>query len=196
VFLIQGSGRRRWRIGAARASSRAAGDLLYLPPGVRHDGVALEPCFTTRSGFRRAARRGAPARRFPRLAARARLPDARYRDPGCGRRGAQRRYRTRWSRSPRACFGRIRWTRAEVASFLGQHLSMPKPHVVFEPRRPRRGGTVRLDPKSPAPLPRLALFHQWRRAHRPGTRRGCAGACSPTSALQQAPRLPGRGSGD
>ena len=44
--------------------------------------------------------------------------------------------------------GRIRWTRADVAAFLGEYLSMPKAHVVFQPGRARRGGTVRLDLKS------------------------------------------------
>jgi 50S ribosomal protein L16 3-hydroxylase len=44
--------------------------------------------------------------------------------------------------------GRIRWTRADVASFLGEYLSMPKAHVVFEPGPTRRGATVRLDLRS------------------------------------------------
>ena len=38
-------------------TSRDPGDLLYLPPGVEHDGVALEQCFTYSIGFR--APRGA-----------------------------------------------------------------------------------------------------------------------------------------
>jgi 50S ribosomal protein L16 3-hydroxylase len=45
--------------------------------------------------------------------------------------------------------GRIRWSRADVASFLGEYLTMPKPHVVFSAgRRPARAGMVRLDPKT------------------------------------------------
>src|SRR5205085_10430005 len=46
VFLLQASGRRRWRIGRRANWVASAGDLVYLPPGVRHDGVALEPCTT------------------------------------------------------------------------------------------------------------------------------------------------------
>jgi len=77
VFLVQGAGRRLWRIERARRFSlveRAPlkliedfspqeeyllepGDLLYLPPGWGHDGIALGECFTCSVGFR--APRGA-----------------------------------------------------------------------------------------------------------------------------------------
>src|SRR5438067_2508817 len=46
VFLLQGSGRRRWRIAGGASWIASAGDLVYLPPGMRHDGVALDRCFT------------------------------------------------------------------------------------------------------------------------------------------------------
>lgn len=72
VFLLQGSGRRRWEIGPADGDHRdregldirmlenfeptevyelEPGDMLYLPPGVPHNGVALEPCLTFSFGF-------------------------------------------------------------------------------------------------------------------------------------------------
>lgn len=72
VFLLQTMGRRHWSI-AERGSleTRAdspidmlssfspeqewtlePGDMLYLPPGVAHHGVALEPCMTYSVGFR------------------------------------------------------------------------------------------------------------------------------------------------
>lgn len=74
VFLLQGLGRRRWRIGGA-AETRPAwlpdqplklladfrpaedwvlepGDMLYLPPGWAHDGVAEDDCLTFSIGFR------------------------------------------------------------------------------------------------------------------------------------------------
>jgi 50S ribosomal protein L16 3-hydroxylase len=72
VFLLQGLGRRRWRI-ARRFDERhrpgldlrvlrgfaseqewvlEPGDMLYLPPGVAHHGVALEECLTYSIGFR------------------------------------------------------------------------------------------------------------------------------------------------
>ena len=72
VFLIQVAGRRRWRVGrSARPSLRTdvplkmlaefeprhewllgPGDMLYLPPGWGHDGVAEGPCMTASVGFR------------------------------------------------------------------------------------------------------------------------------------------------
>lgn len=77
VFLLQASGVRRWSIDLHVERSRAilpdselriladfnatdtwdlqAGDLLYLPPGVPHHGVACEePCTTWSIGFRAA----------------------------------------------------------------------------------------------------------------------------------------------
>jgi 50S ribosomal protein L16 3-hydroxylase len=72
VFLLQGRGRRRWRIETdpvlrfrpgldLRILATFApehewilepGDMLYLPPGVAHHGVALEDCLTYSIGFR------------------------------------------------------------------------------------------------------------------------------------------------
>lgn len=79
VFLIQGRGRRRWRIGQrcddttplrAHADLKlladfeeqavydlGPGDILYVPPGVAHDGVALDDdCMTLSIGFRAPSR--------------------------------------------------------------------------------------------------------------------------------------------
>jgi 50S ribosomal protein L16 3-hydroxylase len=73
VFLLQASGRRRWRIGAQKDLSLRddvplkilanfaptqqfdlePGDMLYLPPRYAHDGVALDnDCQTYSIGFR------------------------------------------------------------------------------------------------------------------------------------------------
>jgi len=73
VFLIQAQGRRRWRIGAQKDAVMRqdvplkiianfapteefvleAGDMLYLPPGWAHDGVAVGgDCVTCSVGFR------------------------------------------------------------------------------------------------------------------------------------------------
>ena len=79
VFLIQGRGRRRWRIGQRCDDATALrphqdlrllaefdeqavydlgpGDILYVPPGVAHDGVALDDdCMTLSIGFRAPSR--------------------------------------------------------------------------------------------------------------------------------------------
>ncbi|CAN5173909.1 cupin domain-containing protein [soil metagenome] len=72
VFLIQVQGRRRWRIGRQKDAQLQAdvplkiianfvpeaeyllepGDMLYLPPGWAHDGVAEGECMTCSVGFR------------------------------------------------------------------------------------------------------------------------------------------------
>ncbi len=72
VFLIQGMGRRRWQIAERYDETLRKGvdlkilksfvpkqewilepgDMLYLPPGVAHHGVALENCMTYSVGFR------------------------------------------------------------------------------------------------------------------------------------------------
>ena len=87
VFLLQIQGRRRWRIGrAARPLLRddvplkmlagfvasqewllEAGDMLYLPPGWGHDGVAVGPCVTASVGFRAPAAAALAAETLQRL---------------------------------------------------------------------------------------------------------------------------------
>ncbi len=92
VFLIQGLGLRRWAIDArahpdvrfrdhvplkllrafrpSHEWTLAPGDLLYLPPGVPHDGIAIGECMTFSVGMR------APATAELRLDLAARLAEA------------------------------------------------------------------------------------------------------------------------
>jgi 50S ribosomal protein L16 3-hydroxylase len=152
VFLLQGGGRRRWTLtGSGKKSVYTAhpGDLLYLPPGWRHDGVALDPCFTYSIGFR--APRGAElgAAFLDWLHERG-LPDARYRDPRLAPARRPARIPGEMVAFAAAALRRIRWSRRDVAAFLGGYLSMPKPHLVFRPQaaRPPGAGMVRLDLKT------------------------------------------------
>lgn len=74
VFIIQGQGRRRWRVGDREAINSfqpcadltlieqdftavidevlEPGDILYIPAGCPHDGIALEPSLNYSVGFR------------------------------------------------------------------------------------------------------------------------------------------------
>lgn len=73
VFLVQGKGRRRWKVGKPGNHTPAfvhpqiaqiepfeplidvvlePGDILYVPPGWPHEGVAEENCLTYSVGFR------------------------------------------------------------------------------------------------------------------------------------------------
>ena len=145
VFLIQGTGRRRWRIGK-RTFIAEPGDLIYVPPGLEHDGVALEPCFTYSVGFR--APRGAElgAAFLDWLHERG-LPDARYRDPGLRPAANAGRIPPGMVRFAKHFLSRIRWRREDVARFLGEYLTQPKPHVVFRPAA-AKGAWIRLDAKT------------------------------------------------
>jgi 50S ribosomal protein L16 3-hydroxylase len=148
VFLLQGPGRRRWTVwGPSRkAYVCEPGDLLYLPPGMKHDGVALEPCFTYSVGFR--APRGAElAAAFLDWLNERGLPDAQYRDPRLAPTGAPARIPARLVDYAQRVLSRIRWSRADVQAFVGEYLTLPKPHVVFR-RAPGRGTRLRLDTKT------------------------------------------------
>ena len=156
VFLLQGAGRRLWRVwfrGKILRHIAQPGDLLYLPPGLQHDGVALEPCFTYSVGFRapRDAELGAAFLDF--LHERG-LPDGRYRDPDLAPARRVAEVPPRMLRHVEKALRRIRWSRDDVTRFLGEYLTAPKPHTVFKKpapstrrrRRPLRGAVVRLDP--------------------------------------------------
>src|SRR5688572_5247678 len=154
VFLLQGPGRRRWRIWSLKSEKYSyvaePGDLLYLPPGWRHDGVALEPCFTYSIGFRAPRGRELGAAFLDWLHERG-LPDAAYRDAGL-------RPTLRPGRIPASllsfaekALNRIDWTRADTHRMLGEYLSTPKPHVVFARSRariPLTRARLRLDAKT------------------------------------------------
>jgi len=156
VFLVQGRGRRRWRISRQRDLALVpgidlrilerfeperewvleAGDVLYLPPGVAHEGVALDECMTWSVGFRAPSDHELVAAFLDYLHEKLE-PAGRYADPG-----------TRAVRHPGEVpealedhvgqvLSGIRWTRRDVRSFAGRHLSEPKAQVVFTvPRRP------------------------------------------------------------
>jgi len=157
VFLVQGRGRRRWRLARQRPFALVKdaqlkliadftaedevvlgpGDLLYLPPGWGHDGAALEPCFTYSVGFR--APRGVElATAFLDFLHERGLPDAEYRDPDLRPASRPAHIGTGMIAYAAQQLARIRWGRSDVEEFLGQFLSTPKPNVVF------RGSTARI----------------------------------------------------
>jgi 50S ribosomal protein L16 3-hydroxylase len=191
VFLLQGRGRRRWRVwfrGRVLEYLAGPGDLLYLPPALKHDGVALDPCYTYSIGFR--APRGAElAAAFLDWLHERGLADALYRDPGL-----------RPARSPAAlpaemlAFARrslrsISWKDADVADFLGRHLTEPKAHVVFRPTRSRLAlaqARLRLDPKTQLLYSGRAFFANGERIEVP------AGARAILKALAERRSIDGR----
>jgi 50S ribosomal protein L16 3-hydroxylase len=154
VFLLQGPGRRRWRIwlpdGKINEYVLGPGDLLYLPPGLKHDGVALEPCFTYSIGFRTPRGTELAAAFLDWLHERG-LPNARYADPGLAPTSRPARIPAGMNLFARNFLRRIRWNASDTAVFLGEYLSTPKPHVVFRPNTARRAlaaSHVVLDPRT------------------------------------------------
>jgi 50S ribosomal protein L16 3-hydroxylase len=151
VFLLQGSGRRRWRVWDPRGRSveefvSGPGDLLYLPPGWKHDGVALDACFTCSIGFRapRGAELGAV---FLDVLHERGLPEAAYRDPHLAPAGRPARIPPQMVRFCAGVLQGIRQRKGDAIEVLGRYLTEPKAHVVFRPSR-GRGPVVALDPKT------------------------------------------------
>jgi 50S ribosomal protein L16 3-hydroxylase len=157
VFLLQAHGQRRWRVQRnpdpacldGLPIQRLArfrpdeewvlgpGDMLYLPPGVAHDGVAQGECMTCSIGFRTPSWDDL-ANIWTELQAeqRRRQPGA-YRDPGLVPSAHPARLPSRLVASAVRELGRWRPSRVDVATALLRQLSEPKPRVIFErPRHP------------------------------------------------------------
>jgi 50S ribosomal protein L16 3-hydroxylase len=150
VFLLQVQGRRRWRIsGQRRVALRAGqplpllagfrpsrewmlgpGDVLYLPPGVPHEGTAVGECITCSIGFRAPTWAELLDPWFAAFAERARLP-GRYTDAGDPPAARPAVLPEAMVRRVHTALARARPTRADTARFLLEHLSEPKPGVVF-----------------------------------------------------------------
>ena len=152
VFLLQGEGRRRWRIGRQRDLALkpglpvkilarfhpqheyvlSPGDMLYLPPDVAHDGVALDACTTYSIGFRAPAAQELATAFLDWLRDRIDL-QGRYADPD---RSVQRTP-ARIGRDLRAyakdSLKRVSWSEEALERFLGCYLTEPKPTVTFSP---------------------------------------------------------------
>lgn len=164
VFLLQGTGRRRWRIGRPRDLSLKAnlplkilarfrpecdcvlepGDMLYLPPAIAHDGVAIDTCSTYSIGFRAPSAQEL-ATSFvdwlrDRIALGGYYTDARRKPvqhPARIDRDLQA-YAT-------ATLRRLAWDERAAARFLGSHLTEPGPTVAFTAPAPvlRRESFIR-----------------------------------------------------
>lgn len=156
VFLLQGPGRRRWKVSRPRPWRLDAtaplkilrdfrpeqswvlgpGDMLYLPPGWGHDGVALEPGQTYSVGFRAPSDQELAREFLAYLQERIERP-GRYRDPGRAPPRHPAEVPANMVRRSAALVAGIRWHARDVARFLGEYLTTPKPQVVFaRPRRP------------------------------------------------------------
>ncbi|VCU70711.1 50S ribosomal protein L16 arginine hydroxylase [Pigmentiphaga humi] len=161
VFLLQGAGRRRWRIGKQKNLDLdpdaplkilrtfepteefvlEPGDMLYLPPAYAHDGIAEGECMTISIGFRSPSllelARGMLESASDELGQQA--PAAlrgHYRDAGQPAARHPAELPASLIDSALAAVAAVRHDRAAAARYLGCWLTEPKPEVVFEPADP------------------------------------------------------------
>jgi 50S ribosomal protein L16 3-hydroxylase len=163
VFLLQATGRRRWRYGRqADLSLRphlplkilqhfaptddatlAPGDMLYLPPDIAHDGVAVDECTTYSIGFR------APlyqeiVEAFVDHLRDSIVVEGRYADPDLRATSRPGRIDAALRRKLQRAIAELRWDANETARFVGRFLTEPRPDVVFAaPARASRKAFVR-----------------------------------------------------
>ncbi|QID18095.1 cupin domain-containing protein [Nitrogeniibacter mangrovi] len=152
VFLLQGIGQRRWRIGR-QADRRLVedaplkiladfqpeydwilepGDMLYLPPEWAHDGVAMGECMTYSIGFRSPSAEEL-VREFLEYLQDRLCMDGLYRDPDLKSQRNSARISDDMIDRVGAMIARLHWSRSDVGDFLGHYLSEPKANVFFEP---------------------------------------------------------------
>jgi 50S ribosomal protein L16 3-hydroxylase len=175
VFLVQGSGHRLWRLARPRPFALLAdaplrliedfraeeeyllgpGDMLYLPPGWGHDGVALDSCFTYSVGFRAPLGAELAASFLDYLHERG-LPDAAYRDPDLRATRHPARIAAEISAFAQRLLSRISWRKTDVEDFIGRYLSTPKPNIVFSPSR---RNSVWIEDKTVALHPKTQLLY-------------------------------------
>lgn len=170
VFLLQAHGQRRWRIGRQQDRTLleglpvrilanfapeeeyvlAPGDMLYLPPGWAHDGVAVGECMTYSIGFRQPARGELARELLQRLSDEAQdlLGDAPYRDPRQSAVDNPGEIPAPMQAFARDALERTLRQPHQLDMLLGELLTEPKPDVWFTPSQasaPAAPAAVTLD---------------------------------------------------
>ncbi|MEP7138998.1 MAG: cupin domain-containing protein [Caldimonas sp.] len=171
VFLLQVAGRRRWRVGrsadpawrrdvplkmlrgfvASHDWVLEPGDMLYLPPGWGHDGIAVGECLTASIGFRAPVESGLAAELVQRIAeaavedgeSAAVRHDRRYGDAGEPATDRPARIPERLRRYADTAVERLLADTRRREQALGEVLSEPKPGTWFE-RSPGASAGVRV----------------------------------------------------
>ena len=181
VFLVQGLGRRRWQIGglcdddtpllphddlrllakfeAVEEWVLEPGDMLYVPPRVAHNGVAVgDDCMTYSIGFRAPARSELIAHYADHLLAEL-VDDDRYADPGLRVQGNAGEIMPAALDALHTMVTEKLADKAAFARWFGEYTSTPKyPDVDWGPEEPvsveavramvAGGATLRRNPAS------------------------------------------------
>ena len=138
VFLLQGMGRRLWQISAQQDNSLVAdaplkilrnfypeqewvlepGDMLYLPPGYAHNGVAQDDCMTYSIGFRAPSYQELATQFLVYLQDHITI-DGMYRDPDLALQPHPAHISSAMLRQASGALGKIRWNNADIERFIG-----------------------------------------------------------------------------
>jgi len=155
VFLLQARGRRLWRIArnfddtlvedaplkllagfeAEDEYLLEPGDFLYLPPGIAHDGIALDACATWSIGFR-APSAGELLQGWLAFVEDRFEGDQRYADPDLRLQRSGAWLSDAFVERARGLLGAVAFDAQLFERFLGEYLTEPKPQVRF--RAPAR----------------------------------------------------------
>ena len=154
VFLLQGSGKRKWQISAQTDLSLEdapikilknfkveqewvleAGDMLYLPPHIAHLGIAKgDDCMTYSIGFR-APKTQELQHEFLSYLQDNITAEGLYADADLTLQNHPAEISDNMVQKVSKMLQKITWNNNNVADFLGKYLTEPKPEVVFEPNR-------------------------------------------------------------
>ena len=163
VFLLQGQGKRLWRVSeqtdleliegaplrilknfdTAQEWLLEAGDMLYLPPQLAHWGIAVSDgktdCMTYSIGFR-APKNQELATEFlgymqDKLNQDQLTISGMYEDADLSLQVHAAEISTDMVSKVADILRKIQWSNNDVADFLGSYLSEPKPDVVFDPNK-------------------------------------------------------------
>lgn len=151
VFLLQGQGHKRWQVSqqsdhalipdaplrilqrfeAEQEWILGPGDMLYLPPGYAHYGVALNDCLTYSIGFRAASQQELCSQFLVHLQDRVTV-EGMYEDTDLKLQAHPAEIGAAMLAKVSATLNQIVWDDGAVAQFLGGYLTEPKPHIFFD----------------------------------------------------------------
>lgn len=155
VFLLQGSGKRNWKISTQTDLSLVegaplkilknfkpeqewlleAGDMLYLPPQVAHWGVSeSDNCMTYSIGFR-APKTQELQHEFLNYLQDNIQAEGLYTDPDLKLQNHPAEISESMISKVSDSLQKMTWDKEDIANFLGKYLTEPKLDVVFEPSR-------------------------------------------------------------
>lgn len=151
VFLLQGTGQRRWLISndydptpvpdmelrlvapftAQHDWTLNPGDMLYLPPAWAHDGIAVGTCTTYSIGFRTPSFQELGEQFLYWLQERLDLP-GHYADPDLQATTNPARIDGNMIATIAQQLHKIHWQESDIADFMGHYLTEPKASVFFD----------------------------------------------------------------